>query len=168
MSTYRIVSDRTRFDVSTRPGMAGLGARVSGIHGWFELSTHADGTPDLAGPVDGALTLVVDDVRTGNQLVSESSRALLGEADEIVATIQVSELRAPTDPGDDRRDVVMVVEVAGREVKLVGTGRVVVRPDATIEATGATLCDPRAFGISLPPLLNLVVQVRWRVTLEPG
>jgi hypothetical protein len=69
---------------------------------------------------------------------------------------------------DGRIDLKMTVEIRGRTVKLVGTGRLTPRPSGPLEATGDTLVDPRAFGLPLPPLVNLMVHVRWRIALTPA
>jgi hypothetical protein len=163
MPRFEIDPERSRFTVATRPGMPGLGARVGNVRGWLDAAVDGDGSIDLAVPVAGQLTAEVDGIETGNQLVASAIDRWLGDGRTM--SIAVSFDGQPRPEG--RVDVPMKVTVLDRVVELVGSGRVRPAGDGAIEADGVTMCDPRAFGISLPPLLNLIVHVRWRVTLLP-
>ena len=163
MPDFRIDSERASFDVTTRPGVPGISARVTGVQGSFRATFGDDGAVDLAQPVAGAFSLTVGDLRTGNQWIT-ARIPWLGPADK--ALIRGSIIHARPRP-DGKVDLPLTLEVGDRTVKQVGTGQVVTRPAGTVEAYGGTLCDPRSFGIPLPPLVNLMVFVRWRLFLEP-
>ena len=159
--TYEIDSEQTRFEMGTRPGIPGLSVRISGVTGSFE-ATFVDGAVDLTQPVHGEFAMHVDELRAGNAFVTAGVRQWLGREDGTAVRGEVTEVRAR----DDRRyDLLMRIHLLDRTVPLKGTGRVAIRPTGPIEATGVTMCDPRAFGVPLPPLLNLMVHVRWRIVL---
>jgi hypothetical protein len=162
VADLRIDPERSSFDVSTRPGIAGLGARVLGATGSFRLSFDRDGRVDLDQPIAGAFAITVGDLRTGNRWVT-ARLPWLGIDDRAVIAGTVSEARPAR---DGRLDIPMMLEVGGRTVAALGTGRVDLRDDGSVEAVGGTLCDPRSFDVPLPPLINLSVFVRWRVRLD--
>lgn len=162
VSHFEIDSAHTTFGVTTRPGMPGVGARVSGVTGHVVATIDDDGVADLTQPVSGAFHLTVGDLDTGNKLVTAAVRQLLGSAHETAVAGRILEARPRP---DGRIDLVMTVELRGRTVRLVGAGRLTPRPAGQLEATGATMVDPRAFGLPLPPLVNLMVHVRWRIAL---
>ncbi len=159
-----IATDETKFDVTTRPGIAGVGARVTGVRGTFEASFDDEGKADLDQPLTGDFSMAVGDIGTGNQLLTAGVKRWLGDAKQTAVQGRISDVRGRP---DGRLDFAMHIDVKGRHVPLVGTGRIHVRPNGQVEATGGTLCDPRAFGLPLPPLLNLVIHVRWRLLLVP-
>jgi hypothetical protein len=162
VTSYDIVSEETRFEMGTRPGIPGLSVRISGVQGSFE-ATITDGAVDLAQPAGGAFELLVDELRAGNAFVTAGVRQWLGRQDGTVVRGEVTEVRAR----DDRRyDVLMRIDILKRTVPLKGVGRVSVRPTGLVEVAGTTICDPRSFGVPLPPLLNLMVHVRWRLVLS--
>lgn len=163
MPDYRIDSERASFDVTTRPGIPGLGARVTGVQGSFRASFDGDGTVDLTQPVAGAFSLTVGDLRTGNQWIT-ARIPWLGPADKALIRGSITHARSRS---DGKVDLPLTLEVGDRTVTQVGSGQLVTRPSGTIEAFGGTLCDPRSFGIPLPPLITLSVFVRWRLFLEP-
>jgi hypothetical protein len=160
---YRIDPERASFDVTTRPGIPGIGARVSGVQGSFRASFADDGTVDLAQPVAGAFSLTVGDLRTGNQWVT-ARIPWLGPADKALIRGSITHARPAR---DEKVEFPLTIEVGDRTVKLVGNGRIITRPSGSVEALGGTLCDPRSFGVPLPPLVTLMVFVRWRLFLEP-
>lgn len=162
MARYEIVTERTTFGVTTRPGMRGVGARVSGATGHVEATVDDAGVVDLREPVTGAFHMTVGDLDTGNMLVTAAVRQFLGADDRTAVAGTILEARARA---DGRIDLGMTVEIRERTVKLVGTGRLTVRPSGDLEATGETMVDPRAFSLPLPPLVNLMVHVRWRIAL---
>jgi hypothetical protein len=165
VSRYEIVTERTTFGVTTRPGMPGVGATVSGVTGHVIATIDGDGVADLDQPVSGSFHLTVGDLATGNQLVTSAVEQFLGSETETAVAGSILEARPRP---DGRIDLVMTVEIRGRTVRLIGAGRLTPRADdadGQLDATGATLVDPRSFGLPLPPLVNLMVQVRWRVTL---
>jgi hypothetical protein len=167
VADYRIDSERAAFDVTTRPGVPGLGARVSGVQGSFRVTIDDDGAVDLTQPVAGAFSLTVGDLRTGNQWVT-ARIPWLGSSDRALMRGSITHARRTRDTErDGKLELPLTIEVADRAVKLVGSGRLLVRPSGDLEAVGGTLCDPRSFGIPLPPLVNLTVFVRWRLFLEP-
>ena len=163
MPDFRIDTERASFDVTTRPGVPGISARVTGVQGSFRATFADDGTVDLTHPVAGAFSLTVGDLRTGNQWVT-ARIPWLGPADRALITGSITHARPRR---DGKIDLPLTLEVGDRTVKQVGTGQVVTRPAGTVEAYGGTLCDPRSFGIPLPPLVNLMVFVCWRLFLEP-
>ena len=163
MPDFRIDSERASFDVTTRPGVPGISARVTGVQGSFRASFTDDGSVDLTRPVAGAFSLTVGDLRTGNQWIT-ARIPWLGPADKALIRGSITHARPRA---DGKADLPLTLEVGDRTVKQVGTGHVVTRPAGTVEAYGGTLCDPRSFGIPLPPLVNLMVFVRWRLFLEP-
>ena len=161
VTSYDIVSEETRFEMGTRPGIPGMSVRISGVTGTFD-ATIVGGAVDLDQPAHGEFTLHVDELRAGNAFVTAGVRQWLGREDGTAVRGEVTEVRAR----DDRRyDLLMRIHLLGRTVPLKGTGRLSVRPTGTLEATGVTMCDPRAFGVPLPPLVNLMVHVRWRLVL---
>ncbi len=164
MPRYEIATDETKFDVTTRPGIPGVGARVTGVRGMFDATFDEDGKVDLTHPVTGEYTMSVGDLGTGNQLLTAAVRRWLGDAEQTAVQGRIGDVRARA---DGRLDFSMHIDMKGRHVPLVGTGRIHMRPNGQVEATGGTLCDPRAFGLPLPPLLNLVIHVRWRLLLAP-
>lgn len=167
MADYRIDTERAAFDVTTRPGVPGIGARVSGVQGSFRATIAEDGAVDLDQPIAGAFSLTVGDLRTGNQWVT-ARIPWLGTSDRALMRGTITHARTTaTTARDGRLELPLTIEVADRSVKLVGTGRLLVRPSGDVEAVGGTLCDPRSFGLPLPPLVNLMVFVRWRLFLEP-
>ena len=163
MPDFRIDSERASFDVTTRPGIPGLGARVTGVQGSFRASFADDGSVDLAQPVAGAFSLTVGDLRTGNQWIT-ARIPWLGPADRALIRGSITHARPRA---DGKVDLPLTLEVGDRTVTQVGSGQIVSRPTGIIEAYGGTLCDPRSFGIPLPPLISLSVFVRWRLFLEP-
>jgi len=170
VARYEIDPDRTQISIGTRPGLPGLGARVSGVRGSFDAAVAADGTIEGSSPITGELTATVDHIETGNQLVANAMARWPEAAAGLLVHVTVAEVRRSagnTTDRLDRVDVVMNASVGGRVADLVGGGRLRALEHGAIEAAGVTLCDPRAFGISLPPLLNLIVHVRWRLTLVP-
>lgn len=161
MTSYEIVSDETRFEMGTRPGIPGLSVHISGVQGSFE-ATLVDGRIDLEQPAHGSFSLLVDELRAGNAFVTAGVRQWLGREDGTAVRGELTEVRLL----DDRRyDLLMRIDIRGRAVPLKGVGRVSVRPTGLLEVAGTTMCDPRAFGVPLPPLLNLMVHVRWRLVL---
>lgn len=172
MARYEIVTDKTQFEVTTRPGIPGLGATVSGARGSFEVTFGADGRPDVTAPIGGEFTMAVGDLRTGHQLVNAGVTRWLAGRDQAAISGTITEARARD---DGRFDLLMTVEVRNRTVPLRGVGRVELTSERdrdegkdAVEAIGTTMCDPRSFGIPLPPLVNLMVHVRWRISLaEP-
>ena len=165
MIRYQIDPERTRLTVATRPGMPGLGARVREVRGWLDAAVEpdGDGAIGLRAPAAGHLTAEVDAIETGNQLVTAAVDRWLG----VGRALSIAVAFDVRPRADGRVDVPMQVTVLDRVVELVGSGRVRPLDDSALEADGVTLCDPRAFGISLPPLLNLIVHARWRLTLVP-
>ena len=161
MTSYGIVSDETRFEMGTRPGIPGLGVRISGVQGSFE-ATFVDQQVDLDQPVSGEFTLLVDELTAGNAFVTAGVRHWLGREGGTAVRGTITEVRARD---DHRYDVLMKIDIRDRMVPLKGVGRVSFRPTGLIEIAGTTMCDPRAFGVPLPPLLNLMVHVRWRLVL---
>ncbi len=165
MSRYEIVTEHTTFHVSTRPGMPGVGARVSGVTGQFDAAISDDGAVDLDEPVTGSFTLTVDDLETGNRLVNAGVRQFLGSRSEVAVAGRILSAKARD---DGRTQLSMAVDIRHRTVKLVGMGRLRLDHEGRLEAAGDTMCDPRAFGVPLPPLVNLMVHVRWRMVLRPA
>jgi hypothetical protein len=168
VARFEIDPDRTQVSVGTRPGLPGLGASVAGVRGWFDATLAADGTIDLGPPTTGELTATVDRIETGNQLVADAMARWPGASSGLSVHVAISDVRPLGDHDAGRVEVVLHAVVGERSADLVGSGRMRALDAGAIEAAGVTLCDPRAFGISLPPLLNLIVHVRWRVTLVPA
>ena len=167
MARYDLDPERTQLSVGTRPGLPGLGARVSGVRGSFEATHTAAGSVDLGAPITGELTAIVDGIETGNQLVADAVARWSGASSGLTVQVTISAVRPVGDDDAGRVEVVLHAVAGERAADLVGSGRVRALEGGAIEAAGVTLCDPRAFGISLPPLLNLIVHVRWRLTLVP-
>ncbi len=163
MPDFRIDTERASFDITTRPGIPGLGARVSGVHGSFRATFADDGSIDLTQPVAGAFSLTVGDLRTGNQWIT-ARIPWLGSSDKALIRGSITGARPRS---DGKVDLPLTIEVGDRRVRQLGSGRVANRPDGSTEAFGGTLCDPRSFGIPLPPLISLSVFVRWRLFLVP-
>lgn len=163
MPDFRIDTERASFDVGTRPGIPGLGARVTGVQGSFRATFGDDGAVDLTQPVAGAFSLTVGDIRTGNRWIT-APIPWLGPADRALIRGTITDARPRA---DGKVDIPITVEIGGRTVRQVGTGQVMTRPTGDVEAFGGTMCDPRSFGIPLPPLISLTVFVRWRLFLEP-
>lgn len=163
VSRYEIATEHTSFHVSTRPGMPGVGARVRGVTGHFDATISDDGVVDLDRPVTGSFTMTVDDLETGNRLVNAGVRQFLGSGSEVAVA---GRILGATARDDGRTQLSMAVTIRERNVKLVGMGRLRLDHEQRLEAAGDTMCDPRAFGVALPPLVNLMVHIRWRIILE--
>lgn len=162
VTRYRFDPAQAVFNVATRPGLAGLGVKVVGVTGSIEMTLDASGTLDLRRPVVGAFEVTLDNIATANQLVSAAGRQFFGGDDTAIVRGDIS--GAESD-GVDRYRIAMTLHARDRDVAVGGSARLVSRPTAALEATGDTMCDPRAFGLPLPPLVNLMIHTRWRVAL---
>lgn len=167
MRRYDFDPDRAVFTVSTRPGLAGLGIRVVGTTGHIEATIDERGAVVFDDGVRGEFTVTVRNIDTANQLVTAAALQVFGTDHAVVVSGSVD--RAEPIPGDraDRATLKMTLRTTEREIPATGTTRLVLRPNGDLEAMGDTMTDPRAFGIPLPPLVNLMIHTRWRVTLLP-
>jgi hypothetical protein len=148
--------------VRTRPALPGLLIPVDEVVGAVQLSVAtSDGTES---EVHGRLHLRVRALGAPNPLIGTALERWLGRERDLAVTVEIGGIRARP---DGRHDVALVAELRHRRVPLTGTGRFDRRPDGTIEGAGTTLCDPRSFGVALPPLVTLIVPVRWRLVLAP-
>jgi len=165
VARYEIVADQARFDVTLRPGLPDLRVRVHDVVGGFDAELFADGTLNLDRPVTGALDLRVSGLHTRNRLLAGGLEHLLGTSSETTAHVDLVGAH-PHAPGTTAFD--LSVTVAGRDGAMRSIVRIELHRDDEIEAMGHTRCDPRAFGAPLPPVVNLMVNVRWHLRLRPA
>jgi hypothetical protein len=162
LTIYDIDRERTQFSVAFRPGIKGLGAKVTGVQGSFEATVDDDGAVDWDQPVHGAFTLAVRDLEMGNRFLTFGARQWLDpKRFEAVR----GEIRDVEPAGDDGFTVGLQVFVKDMDVRIVGRGRFVVAEPGRITVRGSSMVDPRLFKVMTPPFLNFMVLVRWTIAL---
>ena len=165
MTHYRFDPERAVFDVSTRPGLAGFSIRATGAAGTVELTVDDKGAIQYEDDVRGSFTVAVRNIETANKLVTAAALQFFGTDQAVVVAGEILGAKPKADDRAGRSELSMRLRVGARDVPAVGAGRLAWRPNGTLEATGDTMVDPRAFGVPLPPLVNLMVHIRWRVGL---
>lgn len=164
VTTYAIDPEHTSFTVAFKPTLPGMRARVGGVRGTFDAAV-TDGAVDWDQPVAGAFSMHVDDLDVGNGLFTAGARTFLDRTRnrEITGT-----LAGVTPEGPHAFTCDVAITLADRTVRVRGRGRFHTDADGDeIRVAGRTLCDPRAFGVPLPPLVNFMVNVHWKLALRP-
>ncbi|MEZ5144096.1 MAG: hypothetical protein R2726_16480 [Acidimicrobiales bacterium] len=164
MTAYDIDRERTHFSVAFRPGIKGLGARVTGVEGTFEATVDDDGVVDWDRPVHGSFTMAVRDLEMGNRFLTFGARQWL---DPRRFESVRGELRDVEPNGADGFTAGLQVYVKDMDVRIVGRGRFVVVERGRITVRGTSMVDPRAFKVMTPPFLNFMVLARWTIHLTP-
>jgi hypothetical protein len=163
VTAFVIDTERTSFAVSFRPGIPGIGATVSGVRGVFDAAVDDAGVVDWTEAVHGSFIMHVDDLQMGNRMFTTASRQVLSRAldEPISGTLRDVE---PDPARLDHFTAAIFIRFGDRDVPLRGQGRFEATDDG-FRVAGTSLVDPRSFGVPLPPLLNLVCTVRWRIHL---
>ncbi|MEZ5144098.1 MAG: hypothetical protein R2726_16490 [Acidimicrobiales bacterium] len=163
MTTFVIDQDTSGFSITLKPGPPGLAFDVSGVQGSFDATITADGAVDLDAPLDGRFEMDVRRLDLGNRVLTfGAKRFLSGGLDDASVVGELVEARS-----DDGRtfDADLVLHVRGRSIPVHGTCVFDAGPDGTLRVTGGAVCDPRAFGVALPPLVRPDAHVRWDLHL---
>jgi len=165
VTTYAIDREGTHISVAFRPGIKGLGARVTGVEGSFEATVDDDGTVDWDAPVRGDFTMAVRDLELGNRFLTFGARQWLDP--RRFESIR-GELREVEPTGTDGFTAGLQVYVKDMDVRIVGRGRFVVAERGRITVRGSSMVDPRTFKVMTPPFLNFMVLARWTIALRPA
>jgi polyisoprenoid-binding protein YceI len=160
---YSFDSVRSCVWVSGRSSLHPINTETRGITGWFEASTHEDGSLDLERPVAGELQLAVERLTSGNQLYDHELRRRIdarryptigGRVTKISADGAHPRYRVAGDilfHGKTRSfEHVMDIEVGADEVSL----------------TGDSVFDIREFGMKPPSMLMIRVYPEITVRVE--
>ncbi|MCB1004118.1 MAG: hypothetical protein R2699_14930 [Acidimicrobiales bacterium] len=164
MATYEIDKERSTFSLRFSPSFPGMGAKISGLTGRFDAAVDHDGTIDWDAPFSGAFEMHVDDISLGNRFMTFGARQWLDPRQYDRVT---GELLDVEPEGTDGFTSHVRINVKGTEVTMAATGRFDVRTHDDITVHGRSMADPREFGVALPPFLNVMVHVRWRIELNP-
>lgn len=163
MTLHQIDQDASGFTITLQPGPPGLAIEVSGVQGAFEATVAPDGTVDLEAPLSGRFEMDVHQLDLGNRfLTAGAKRFLSGGATRATVVGELVEARS-----DDGRtfDADLVLHVRGRSIPVNGTCVFEVAGQDALRVTGGAVCDPRAFGVALPPLVRPKARVRWDLQL---
>ncbi|MCU0268834.1 MAG: hypothetical protein MUF83_09315 [Acidimicrobiales bacterium] len=158
MARYRLDPTRCSVGVSPRPALAPTPVRASLL----------DGVVDVDG-LDGGRASGEGTFRVEVRGLPETL-PLLGRA-ELPWGHTTVELAGQVTSVERRHEgfhVLLRVDLGGRAVPLGASVRQARRTErGELDVVGRTIVDPRAFGLALPPLVNLVVHVSWRALLAP-
>ncbi|MCX7621456.1 MAG: hypothetical protein N2037_11520 [Acidimicrobiales bacterium] len=168
MRPYSIVTERSSLSVSFKPAFPGLAARVTGLVGDFDVAIDDEGVIDWSQPSTGRFELRVEELSLGNRLLTMGARRWLDPErfDRIAG--ELLEVRPLREHAGDRRFASTVhLTLKDMDLTMAAHGRFEVELLDRITVYGRTFTDPRQFGVYLPPFLNFMVHVRWKITLEP-
>ncbi len=162
---YAIATGRSSLSISFKPSFPGLAVRVTGLRGEFEATIDADGSIDWSRPTGGRFELRVADLSLGNRLVTMGATRWLDPARFDRITGELLEVRPA---GGDRFESRERICLKDLDVTLAANGRFEIERAERVTVHGRTFADPRQFGVFLPPFLNFMVHVRWKIALEPA
>jgi hypothetical protein len=163
VTSHRIDQDASGFTINLQPGPPGLAIEVSGVQGGFEVTVTPDGRVDLDAPLSGRFEMDVHQLDLGNRFLTAGAKRFLAGG-ETRATVVGELVDARSDDGRTF-DADLMLHVRGRSVPVEGTCVFSVADDDVLRVTGSAVCDPRAFGIALPPLMRPKARVRWDLHL---
>ena len=165
MASYEIDPQASSIGLRFSPGLPGMGARGTGLRGTFDAVIGDDGVVDWSSDVRGSFELAVTELSLGDspghRLATMGTRAWLDPSRYERITGEIDGIEPD---GPDRFACSVTIAVKDLEVTMRSTGRFAL-VEGRPRATGRTVCDPRAFGVLVPPFLNLLVHVRWDVVL---
>lgn len=164
MSRWRIDSERTSFFVSFRPGLPGLGLRVTGVTGTFEATLDARGQPHLEHPIEGEFQMTVDDLSLGPPVFSRAVGSFLGGDDEVAVRGWMGDVHPL---GDDEYRFGLRLHLRGNEDTIDAVGRTALLEDGTVKVHGTSEVDPRGLGVPIPRLIPLRCRAAWDLRILP-
>jgi len=159
---YRIDTDAASFTVRFRPGMPGVGARVSGVQGSFDATMDADGRVDLSAPVGGSFTLHIDELQMGNRVLTAATRRWLAGDDEVAVQGAIDDVRPA---GDGTYQMALAMTMRHHTYHLSANGSLRATVGDNLAVTGTTEVHPSEVGVPIPRFLPPTVVVAWDLLL---
>lgn len=164
MPSYEIDTHRSSFDLRFKPGIPGVGARITGLRGRFDAGIDDDGIIDWDHPVQGEFEMRVDDISMGNRFMTFGAKQWMDPKRYDRITGEIVGVRRK---GEDGFACDVNIQLKDMDVTMTSTGRFDIADPANITVHGRTMTDPREFGVLMPPFINFMVHTRWRIAISP-
>jgi len=161
---YAIDPDATDFSLSFRPSLPGFGFRIGAVTGEVE-ATFVNGEPDLAAPLLGEFSAVVDQMLLGPRVVERTVRQVIGHNGEIVTQGRVTACRPHPDAG---YELDLELGMPWGSYKIPSRGHVTVDDDRRVTVSGRTEVHPRHVGVPIPRVVPVPVTIAaYELVLDP-
>ena len=156
MGRYRVVPERSEVVIDVRSNVHPIHQRATGVEGFVEFTTHADGSRDLEAGAAAELVLAVDRLRARNPLETAELRRRIDARRFPVITGRLDSMRATAVVGSylARGDVTFrgVTRPAEDEIRMTDLDAGALRIEGTHEF------DIREFGMEPPRVLMMRVE----------
>ncbi len=145
-----------------QPSVPGMRARITGMGGSFHATVAEDGTVDWDAPVSGRFELKVADISLGNRFLTGGAKLFLDpKRYESIS----GELLGIEPDGVTGFKTMVRISIKDLDVTVAANGVFDVRAHDDITVHGRTISDPKDFGVIMPPFLNFLVHVKWKIEL---
>jgi polyisoprenoid-binding protein YceI len=129
-------------------------ATATGLDGWLEVDTDADGVPERDADLAGEIAIEVEGLRSGNSLVDRETRRRIDSRryPTIVGVIDRGRVGS-----DGSADVTGTIGFRGESRQVEGTLELTVTGPTSLVIDGSSRFDVRDWGLDPPRLLALRV-----------
>ena len=164
MATYAIDKERSSFSLRFSPSFPGMKARITGLSGTFDAAVDEDGVIDWDSPVEGTFEMHVDDISLGNRFLTFGAKQWMDPKRYDRITGEIQDVRPD---GENGFSCDVLIKLKDMEKSMTANGVFDVRTHDDITVHGKSMADPREFGVLMPPFMNFMVHVRWKIEIKP-
>lgn len=162
MPSYAIDMARSTMGLRFQPSLPGIGARITGMSGQFDVNLGDQGEVDWGSPVRGSFEMKVSDISLGNRFLTAGAKLYLDPKRFESITGHLLDIEAI---GANGFRTMVNIKLKDLEVQMSGQGNFEMQPDGSVIAYGKTIADPKDFGVLMPPFINFLVHTKWKIVL---